>query len=579
MTQMKVSDYLAEFLRVQGTRYVFELAGGMITHILDSIYRLGNTNIITVHHEQAAAFAVDAYGRITGRPGIAFATSGPGATNLLTGIGSCYFDSSPALFITGQVNTHELKGDRGVRQLGFQETDIVSMAKPITKKSYQVDKKENFAKILNEAYLLSMSGRPGPVLLDIPMNIQSSIIDVEPISYLIRSPSVTADIPIDHVNLLYNAIKTSKKPLILVGQGVLCAGARSEFIHFIDKVKIPVVTSLLGIDAIQFHHDLHVGLIGSYGNRWANLAIGQADLLIVIGSRLDIRQTGAHIDGFRSNKTIIHIDCDESEINNRIKNCIAIKQDIKLFLSETISQFASRDFSYHHEWQKEIKQLKQQWPDHLELKDFSGINPNIFMHQLSTVANEAAAFLVDVGNHQMWAAQSLEINSEQRFITSGGMGAMGFALPAAVGSALATDKKKPVVMIAGDGGFQLNIQELQTIVRNNLPIKLVILNNQCLGMIRQFQDSYFEQRYQSTYWGYSAPDFASIANAYHIPGRSISTPDETQAALQWLFEEPKAPALLQVMINPKMNAYPKIAFGKPITEMEPFAKPTEMEGT
>lgn len=577
MTKMKASNYIAEFLRVQKTKHVFEVAGGMITHMLDSLYHLGDMEIISVHHEQTASFAVDAYGRCTGRPSVAFATSGPGATNLLTGIGSCYFDSSPALFITGQVNVHEQKGSRLVRQLGFQETDIVSMAKPITKKCYQVEKPEQLESILQEAYALTMQGRPGPVLIDIPMNIQSAQIEVGPINY-IENESVDLFTDFAKLDSIYDAIQNAKQPLILVGQGVACARAQKEFLQFIELLQIPVVTSLLAVDAIPFEHPLRVGMIGSYGNRWANLTIGAADLLIVIGSRLDIRQTGAHIDGFRKDKVIYHIDCDESEINNRVKDCIPVIADAKDFLRKAVAHFTPKTFNQPAAWINEINSLRKKWPDTQELKDFSGINPNQLMHEIAQAAKECGAYLADVGNHQMWAAQSLEVHDHQLFLTSGGMGAMGFSLPAAIGCCFALGRK-PVVVIVGDGSFQMNIQEIQTIVRNKLPIKMVIINNQALGMIRQFQDSYFDGRYQSTYWGYSAPNFAAIAEAYGVTAKTISTPEEMNAGASWLCEDMNAPALLQVMVNPHMNAYPKIAFGKPITEMEPFATPVEMEGT
>lgn len=577
MNKMKATDYIAEFLRIQKTTHVFEVAGGMITHILDSIYKLGNTNIISVHHEQAAAFAADAYGRQVGRPGVALATSGPGATNLLTGIASCYFDSSPALFITGQVNVHEQKGERKIRQLGFQETDIIAMAKPITKKCFQIKAADELESVLNEAYELAISDRPGPVLIDIPMNVQRAQITTSPIRYIERK---TASVPSleKKIYALHDAIKQAKKPLILVGQGVSCARAVKSFNQWIDLLKIPVVTSLLALDVISYENSLRAGFIGTYGNRWANLALGKADLLIVIGSRLDIRQTGADVDGFRKDKQIIHIDCDESEINNRVLNCIPIVADADYFLTQAIQLASNVTFQPPIAWLDEINQYKTQWPDTQELKDFSGINPNYFMHELSKAATQSTAFLADVGNHQMWAAQSLELQSGQLFMTSGGMGAMGFSLPAAVGLSLALDKK-PVVVIVGDGAFQFNIQELQTIIRNKLPIKIVVINNQALGMIRQFQDSYFEGRYQSTYWGYSAPDFSAIAEAYGIPAKTITESDEISSGVNWLWEPDQGAALLQVMVSPMMNVYPKIAFGKPLTEMEPFAKPIEMEST
>jgi acetolactate synthase-1/2/3 large subunit len=339
-----------------------------------------------------------------------------------------------------------------------------------------------------------------------------------------------------------------------------------------------VVTSLLALDILSFEHPLRVGFIGTYGNRWANLAIGAADLLIVIGSRLDVRQTGADVDGFAKDKTIIHVDCDEGEINNRVKDCISIVADAKDFLVQAAAQLASHQLPVCTSWIDEIHLLKTTWPDIAELIDFPGINPNHFMHILSKSSKEAVGYVADVGNHQMWAAQSLELHSNQNFMTSGGMGAMGFALPAAIGASLACGKK-PVVVIVGDGAFQMNIQELQTVVRNCIPLKIIVVNNNCLGMIRQFQDSYFEGRYQSTYWGYTAPNFEEIATAYGIAAKTIANSDEIDAGVSWLWEKNDEPVLLQVMVSVQMNVYPKIAFGKPISEMEPFAQPIGIEST
>ena len=575
--QIKVNDYIAEFLRAQKIEYVFEVAGGMITHLLDAIHRLGATNIISVHHEQAAAFAADAYGRVTGKPGVALATSGPGATNLLTGIASCYFDSSPALFITGQVNTHEQKGDRNVRQLGFQETDILTMVSPIIKKSFRVETASQVESIMKEAYECTISGRPGPVLIDLPMNIQREIITVAPIK-AIEQRIIISNYLAAQISLVGEYIEKAERPLILVGGGVRCAKAETELLQFVKLTGIPVVTSLLALDIMPFEHPLRVGFIGTYGNRWANLALSSSDLLIVIGSRLDVRQTGADVEGFGKNKTIIHIDCDESEINNRIKDCISIVADAKYFLEQANIQLETASYSYFNVWLDQIYALKKAWPDVNELKGLSGINPNCFMHTLSKSATDAVAYVADVGNHQMWGAQSLEIHTNQIFITSGGMGAMGFALPAAIGASLAYGKK-PVVVIVGDGAFQMNIQELQTVVRNRIPLKIIVMNNNCLGMIRQFQDSYFEGRYQSTYWGYSAPDFSAIAAAYGIATKTILLTEEIESGTNWLWDMPDEPVLLQVMVNPYMNVYPKIAFGKPMSEMEPFSMPIGIEST
>ncbi len=576
---MKVSDYIAKFLEDKQIRHVFELSGGMITHLLDSLNQTTNINIITMHHEQAAAFAADAYGRATGLPGIAMATSGPGATNLLTGIGSCYFDSVPAIFITGQVNRHEQKGTRSIRQLGFQETDIVTMALPITKASFLVNEPATIPAIFEKAFKIATEGRPGPVLIDIPMDVQRAQIDIPTES----TENQPADSALDKVlfSSLVNDIKQAKRPVLLVGRGIRSAFATDSLITLAEHLQIPIVTTLLAVDAVPFNHPLRIGFIGSYGNRWANIAFGESDLIIVLGSRLDIRQTGADTKFFEKNRKIYHIDCEVGEINNRVKGCVPVVQDVKLFIKNLLLYTTSETFTKQQDWFKYITELKVKWPDIVELSVAeNSINPNVFMHQLSAAATAAKVFLADVGAHQMWAAQSLEIGNNQQFYTSAGMGAMGFALPASIGASLALNKQ-PVVVIIGDGCMQLNIQELQTIVRNKLPVKIVVLNNQNLGMIRQFQDSYFESRYQSTYWGYTAPNFEKIALAYGINSKTISKPQEVAEAANWLWNEENAnePVLLQVMIDPYTNTYPKIAFGRPITEMEPFAKPIEMEGT
>lgn len=573
---MKVSDYIASFLDAQGVGHVFELVGGMITHMVDSLHRQGSIRIVSVHHEQAAAFAAEACGRITGVPGVAMATSGPGATNLLTGIGSCYFDSSPAVFITGQVNRHELKGDRPVRQLGFQETDIVSMALPITKAAWRVQDPEAIPSLLAQAFSTALSGRPGPVLLDVPMDVQRADISTAGPQPIVPVPGRRPDSAL--VSQLLNDLRLAQRPLILAGGGLRSGRAVEIFREFIDQVQAPVVNSLLAVDALPYAHPLRVGLIGSYGNRWANLAMGQADFLLVLGSRLDIRQTGSDTAAFKGDRIIYHVDTDEGEINNRVQGCIAVNADLRAFLQEALHQTASFAFTPRPGWLAAIADLRQSWPDTAEQTGIGGINPNDLMHRLSAASQPAAAYAIDVGQHQMWAGQSLELLAGQRFLTSGGMGSMGFALPAAIGAALAMHNS-PAVVIAGDGGFQVNIQELQTVARNKLPVKVVILNNRCLGMVRQFQQSYFDERYQSTYWGYSAPDFARVANAYGIESATVAEPEDLPAALNAMWHDATAPFLLQVMIDTCANAYPKIAFGLPMTEMEPFAKPLEMEGT
>jgi acetolactate synthase-1/2/3 large subunit len=572
---MKASDFIAKFLKDKGVTDVFELSGGMITHILDSLHQTTDINIVTMHHEQAAAFAAEGYGRVTGLPGIAMATSGPGATNLLTGIGSCFFDSTPAVFITGQVNRHELKGDLKIRQLGFQETDIISMANPITKACFQINDPDQLPEIFEEAFRISLEGRPGPVLIDIPMDVQRAQISS---NNIVQSEVMAKEIDKSLLKDMIADIKKAKRPLILAGRGIKAAHTQLLFDEFIRDFNIPVITTLLGLDTIPFSDPLRVGFIGSYGNRWANIAFGECDLLIVLGSRLDIRQTGADTK-FIENRKIYHVDCEPGEINNRVKNCVGIISDLNDFFLQIKVAASEKNFIRFEEWLKYIAELRDQWPDTKEL-DPKGINPNVFMHKLSIAGNQAKVYLADVGSHQMWAAQSLELNKGQHFLTSGGMGAMGFSLPAGIGACIAL-KKQPVVVLVGDGCMQINIQELQTIVRNKLPIKIIVLNNKTLGMIRQFQDSYFESRYQSTYWGYDTPDFEKVAIAYGIDSRTTSESNDLDAAIEWLWteENKNKPQLLHVLIDPHTNTYPKIAFGKPITQMEPFATPIEMEST
>lgn len=572
---MKTSDFIALFLERKGIKHVFELSGGMITHLLDSLNQKTKINIVTMHHEQGASFAADAYGRVTGLPGVALATSGPGATNLLTGIGNAYFDSSPCIFITGQVNRHEQKGDRPIRQLGFQETDIITMAKPITKAYFLINEPSDIPEIFKKAFEIATEGRPGPVLIDIPMDVQRADIECFMDDLEVRESLKVSN---DNLEQLSKAIKSAKKPLILVGRGIRAGGCKMAFDSFLNQTQIPVISTLLGLDVVAHDEQLRVGFIGSYGNRWANIAFGESDLVIVLGSRLDIRQTGADTK-FIENRVIYHVDCEKGEINNRVKGCIAIHSDLNNFFNSFVNYTKNNKvyFKLPVNWLNHINDLKIKWPDIKELNPV-GINPNLFMHQLSAASKKAFAYIADVGSHQMWAAQSLRLNSDQLFLTSGGMGAMGFSLPGGIGASMA-NQNKPVVVIVGDGSMQLNIQELQTIVRNKLPIKIVVMNNQTLGMIRQFQDSYFESRYQSTYWGYDAPDFEKIAKAYGIDAMTINKPSQAKNAINWLWNNENKPQLLQVMIDPNTNTYPKIAFGRPITDMEPFSKPIEMEGT
>jgi acetolactate synthase-1/2/3 large subunit len=576
---MTNAEYIARYLQSRGVTHVHELIGGMITFLLDALHNCTDIKVVSMHHEQGAAFAAEGWARMKGTPGVAMATSGPGATNLLTGIGSCYFDSVPAVFITGQVNRHEQKGDKAIRQLGFQETDIVSMVRPITKAAWLVNRPEELPAILNEAFRVACSGRPGPVLIDVPMDVQRFVLPAGTgIPEIVGPDLAKPDVSGRGIFLqkLRKALGESARPIILAGGGIRSAGALDAFRAVVKQLQIPVVNSLMGVDLLPASDPLRFGLIGSYGNRWANLGFGRSDLVIVLGSRLDIRQTGSDVAGFSAGRTFFHIDCEPGETNNRVLGCEVWHEELKPFL-EAALKYLPVIATPRPAWLMELERLRKEWPDVKELAGASGINPNDFMHALSRHSASAAAYVCDVGQHQMWAAQSLDLLSTQRFLTSGGMGSMGFALPAAIGACLAS--QSPVVVVAGDGGFQCNLQELQTVVRNHLPLKMVVFNNHCHGMVRQFQESYFKGRYQSTVWGYDTPDFAKVARAYGIPSCQISEPVEIETALAAMFADVTEPYLLEVGIDMMTNAYPKLAFGRTFGEMEPGAKPLEMEGT
>lgn len=563
---MKASDWTVDFLQQQGVRVVFEVAGGMIAHLLDSLAQQSAIRVVSMHHEQAAAFAAEGLARMTGRPGVALATSGPGATNLLTGIGSLYFDSYPAVFITGQVNRNELKGQKAVRQLGFQELDIVSMARPITKEAWTVHSSEELPADLAKAFSIATHGRPGPVLLDIPMDVQREALPLRRDTTAHQTDADLVADPEDAARMI-EAFTRAERPLVLAGGGLRSAQVVEKFRELIEILGVPTVHSLQAVDVLEYDNPLRVGMIGSYGNRWANYALARSDFLLVLGSRLDVRQTGAQTDAFKGNRTIVHVDCEPGEINSRVVGCEPILAELGNFINVLSDQIIARNLRDHSGWIQEIETQRGIWPDTAELADLPGINPNRFVHQLSAASKSSAAWVVDVGQHQMWAAQSVELGPDQRFLSCGGMGAMGFALPAAIGAALATEK--PIICFSGDGGFQMNVQELETVNRLNLPLKLVVIDNGSLGMVRQFQTENFASRYQSTVWGYGRPDFCRVADAYGLATAHVERASDVDDAIAWLWSDPMAPALLRVSIDPSANAYPKMSFGEPLDQMHP----------
>lgn len=570
---MKISDYVINTLAAEGITHIFEVCGGALSHLLDSLYGRSDIRTVSMHHEMAAAIAAEGYSRASENIGVAMATSGPGATNLITGIGSCYFDSIPCLFITGQVNTYEYKFSKPVRQIGFQETDIVAIVKPIVKYAVLVKDPQDTQELLEKSINIAKTGRPGPVLIDLPLNIQRSII--EPSTHSIDKFHSDSGIPDEKlINKIKSLMKSSSRPLILAGGGVRSSKATNELFDFAHTSGIPVVVSLMGLDSFPHDDPLYVGMIGTYGNRYANLSIANADLIIALGTRFDTRQTGTKPETFARAAKIIHVDIDANELNNKIKADIPINMGIKVFLDSLNLNSGNFKNNYYSTWIERINYFKLKYSIDF-CSENNSIIPYEFLKEVSKALPVNAIICVDVGQNQMWAAQTLEVKKNQRFFTQGGMASIGSALPMAIGASFAKPDRM-IIVITGDGGLQLNIQELQTIYHHNLPIKVILLNNSGYGMIRQFQDQYFEGRFQSSVIGYSNPDFQKVVSAYKILSRKISSKDEVKPALKYLFCDTK-PGFLEAIIDTKFNVIPKLAVNKPVEDQEPELSREELQ--
>ena len=565
---MKASDALTQFLITHRVQTCFELVGGMITHLLDSYAGSGKFNIISMHHEQAAAFAAEGVARHTKGKTIAVAmgTSGPGATNLMTGIGSCWFDSVPCLFITGQVNTHELKDERAIRQQGFQELDIVEVARSITKYAVRVDSAEALLPELHKALSMSLNGRQGPILLDIPNNVQRADISNEMVEKWLSLPlDITTGQAINLTGLkrLEVLCKGAKRPLICIGGGARWADAMDGWLKNADELGIPCVATLMGHERVIARNN-YFNMIGSYGNREANWAVQNCDLLIVIGARLDVRQTGSDVEDFARQAQVVQVDIDPAQLNNRVQAelsiCAAAEDFFKSFPMGK-NTFPNLDASWLVEL---VKRRKQAEPN--EYTDWE-ISPSRVMKKLNDVlSKQAVDYVCDVGNHQMWAAQSLRLSSGQAIHYSGGMGAMGFALPAALGVALQSQHK--TVVITGDGSLQINIQELDTLNRLGLDMTIIVMNNSVLGMVKNFQDMYFDGRDQSTKKGYSSPAFTDIAKAYGIEAYRVDNAADTNRVLN-LIAEHHGPLLIEIMMDGATECRPRLAYGSKLDEQFP----------
>ena len=576
---MKASDYIINFLEEQGIDKVFGYVGGAVAHIYDSIDKSHNIEVVNTVSEQGAGFAADGYARVTGKTGVAIATSGPGATNLITAIGSAFFDSISVIFITGQVNSYEFKYNTDIRQIGFQETDISTIVNPITKYTVLIDDAKNLRYELEKSYFISKEGRKGPVLIDIPMNIQKVDIDFssQKSFYGSNEHKKKIKMTVDYkVSEIIGILNNSQRSLVLIGGGARLSDAELEITKFLEKMQIPVVYSLMGKDLIKDDYKYNLGLIGSYGNRYGNFALANCDCLLVLGSRLDTRQTGTNLKSFCRSAQIVHVDIDERELGAKIKANLSVKADISKFINKlNVKLECINNDSYKlDEWRKQVLTYKNKYSS---IKSISGEEkiPNLIINHISKYLKDDDIVSVDVGQHQMWVAQSLKIKGSQRVLFPGGMGAMGVALPTAIGASISSSRR--VVVIAGDGGFQMNIQELEVIKRRNLPIKIFILNNSSLGMIKEFQKIYFEKRYIGSEKDYTTPSFKAVAYSYGIK----SSQEECFSNKMYQKIESSlnnnTPELVDIMLGNNTVVEPKLIVNKPIEDMYPFLPRDQFE--
>lgn len=559
---VSVADFLAEFLSHKKVPAVFELSGGMIAFLTDAISRKGIIPIINLRHEQAAGFAAEGASRSRGVPSVALGTSGPGATNLITAIGSAYFDSTPTLFITGQVHQSELRSDENQRQNGFQELNIVEMVKGITKYAIQVRNPSEFRIALLKAWSIAKSDRPGPVLIDIPIDVQQMRISPYQEEALLTNTKQKDTTTSNDYEKLYEWLNASQNPLILVGGGVRLADSINDFRLLVGRLKIPVVHSLMAVDALPGDSPYRVGMIGSYGNRWANKALATSDTVLVLGSRLDVRQTGNSIEEFIRGKRIIRVDVDQFELDGRIKANLNLGMSLSEF-------FHSLDYKRLNvnsvDFIGMISRWKDENPAESEQEQHFELNPNFIMSHLGDIFRESKGFLVDVGQHQMWAAQSLKLGEHQRFMTSGGMGAMGFSIPAAIGCAAANGGKW--VAIAGDGCAQLSLPELQTLKQYNFQIAVCIINNEQLGMVAQFQEENMDSRFIATREGYSNPDFIALANSFGIPSLRVSAKSDLLHLGKMIKGWASGPLIIEFRISQDAKALPKMKKSTKLPEL------------
>ncbi len=558
--QLSGSRIILEAFLQEGVKTVFGYPGGAIIPIYDALYDYKeNLKHILVRHEQAAVHAAQGLARVSGEVGVVLATSGPGATNLVTGLADALLDNTPLVCITGQVFEHLLGTD------AFQEIDVMNVTSPVTKWNYQVTDANELPEVLAKAFYIAKSGRPGPVLIDVTKNAQLQSVDYKgysPCSSL-RSYKPDPDPCFDSIEKAVQLINNAVKPFIIAGQGVMLGKAEKEFLQFAEKSGIPVAWTVLGMSAIPTYHPQAVGMVGMHGNYGPNILTNECDVLIAVGMRFDDRVTG-RLDQYAKQAKIIHLDIDNAEINKNVKVDVPVLGNCKHTLPLLTEKIVKRE---HHHWHKRFKKCHEIESINLIHRELYPEEAEITMgeviRELNEITDGEAIIVTDVGQHQMATCRYSQFKHSRTNVTSGGLGTMGFCLPAAIGASYA-ETNRPVIAVMGDGGAQMNIQELGTIMQYHPEVKILILNNCYLGMVRQWQELFHEERYSSV--DIQSPDFVQVAKGYNIPGKKVSEREDLKWALREMLDH-KGSFLLEVMTGKEHNVFPMIPQGKSVSEI------------
>ena len=553
------SEAIVRCLLAEGVDVLYGYPGGAIMPVYDELYKYEDKiNHVLTRHEQCAAHAAQGYARISGKVGVAIATSGPGATNLVTGIADAQIDSTPIVCITGQVPSHLLGSD------AFQETDIVGISTPVTKWNHQVTKASQIPEIIARAFYIAKSGRPGPVLIDITKDAQFEEFDFQ----YKKCTGVRSYVPVPKTDPSTIAdaatlINSAKKPLIIWGQGIILSKAEVELKALVEKAGIPAAWTIMGASALPTSHPLNIGMVGMHGNYAPNVLTNDCDVLIAIGMRFDDRVTGK-LDEYAKQAKIIHLEIDPAEVDKNIKTDVAVLGDAKQNLIELLPQV---DANSHPEWLKKFKDLYEIEYNKVIKNDLyptkEGLTMGEVLKEINTQTKGEAAIVSDVGQHQMIACRYANFNVTKSNITSGGLGTMGFALPAAIGAKMAAPERE-VIAVIGDGGYQMTIQELGTIFQNKLPVKIVVLNNEFLGMVRQWQQLFFEKRYASTVM--ANPNFVAIAKGYYIEAKKVTKREGLAAAVKEMIDS-DGPYFLEVCVEKEGNVFPMVPSGASVSDI------------